>query len=155
MVIKRILVPLDFSRCAGRALKVALDLASTFHASVSVLHVVWDPPPYASEVMPDWTPSEETMDQARTRLEQTLAQEQLPEGVRCELLLGAGESYEVIVERAREGHFDLVVMGTHGRSGLPRLLLGSVAERVLRLCPVPVMTVRDEACGKDQGLSKC
>lgn len=139
-----ILVPTDFSPASEAALACAKELAHTFEARVSLLHVITDP---AATGM--WTPevyvpaSEEARDrliqQARQRLEEALtADERVKFNVAIEARVGSAA--EGIQQFAREQHVDLIVMGTHGRRGLSHMLLGSVAERVVRTAPCPVLT---------------
>lgn len=149
---KRILVPVDFSECSRNALAKAEDVARAFEAELTVLHV-WEPPLYVfPEVMVD-IPGEksQTIEQyARIRaseemrdfIERTLSD---PARGATKTRIECGHPSQGIVDVATEGAFDLIVMGTHGRRGLPHLLLGSIAEKVVRHAPCPVMTVRDHA----------
>jgi nucleotide-binding universal stress UspA family protein len=139
-----ILVPTDFSPASDAALACAKELAQTFEARLSLLHVITNP-----EATGMWTPdvfvpaSEETRDrliqQARQRLEEALsADERAKFKVAIEAPIGSAA--EGIQEFAREQHVDLIVMGTHGRRGLSHMLLGSVAERMVRTATCPVLT---------------
>lgn len=126
----RILCPIDFSEESRAALRVAADLARRFGAELTLLHV---------------DASDQTMLQASTAAEGQLASwkreaEALGQAS-VATLTRAGEPPAAIVAQATEGGFDLVVMGTHGRTGRDRALIGSVAENVVRGCRVPVLTV--------------
>ena len=143
-----ILVPTDFGPAAGAALLYAKELAQRFGARVSLLHVVTDPTATGT-----WTPelyvpaTAETRDRflrtARERLEGALtAEEREKFRVTNEVRIGAAA--DNIQEVAREQQVDLIVMGTHGRRGLAHMFLGSVAERVVRGAPCPVLTTHAE-----------
>jgi universal stress protein A len=144
--IQRILVPTDFSESADAALTYAIDLAVTLGAAVSLIHVFDDPfagGRYTAEYIP--MPAEmraEMLANLRKRLADVIAGRGYSE-VTPELLVGSTAG--AIVDAARERTADLIVMGTHGRHGMAHLLLGSVAERVVRTAPCPVLTVRSHA----------
>ncbi|MFO0928371.1 MAG: universal stress protein [Gemmataceae bacterium] len=136
--IRRILHPTDFSEAAASAFALACSLARDHHAEVLLLHVL--PAPVA------W--GEVVARRQADGYEQELREEYLRPMQRsagdvcAEPLLDEGDPVDVIIRTACEQGCDLIVMGTHGRSGLSRLLMGSVAERVLRRAPCPVLTVR-------------
>ncbi len=136
MRIEHILVPTDFSGHAERAAEVAALFASRFRARVTLLHVAHTPDSgdgqRTGQSPDDRLPrAQDALDQAVTRIRQ---------GGKLDVdgVLASGKPWECILRVARERDVDLIVMGTHGRGGLPRALLGSVAERVLRASPVPV-----------------
>jgi universal stress protein A len=142
----RILAPTDFSAPARAALIYAAALAEKFASELIVLHVVQDLAiflPDAVTVTPVALPPAEEMTAAVregiTRFIQNsnLAGRTIREEVR------EGTPHAEIVEFAREAGVDLIVMGTHGRSGLSHMLLGSVTEKVVRTAPCPVLTVRE------------
>jgi nucleotide-binding universal stress UspA family protein len=142
--ITRILVPVDFSGHSDRALRYAAALAGQVGASVELLHVVEDVGYGAfSEVYVPSVPDvmQEAINAALERLA-LLKAEIFPHGSDVESAVYAGRPPLAIVEHAAEGKFDLIVMGTHGRTGLSHLLIGSVAEHVARMAPCPVLTVR-------------
>jgi nucleotide-binding universal stress UspA family protein len=143
--ITRILVPVDFSDHADRALGYALTLAKSFGACVELLHVVEDPfaaGGWGSEVyIPD-------LDGLRRRAIEDASKQLdacrsaiLGEGVPVVATVLMGAVAQTIVEYATADAANLIVMGTHGRTGLAHLILGSVAERVVRKAPCPVLTV--------------
>jgi nucleotide-binding universal stress UspA family protein len=142
---KNILVPVDFSDTATNATKLAVALARETGASLTLMHIGVVPHFYATELGmsgpagPVFTQmSQEIAREQRTRLDR-LAQDAVPADVPCRTLIREGFPPEEILEQAAEGGHDLIVMGTHGRTGLKRALLGSVTERVVREAPVPVM----------------
>jgi nucleotide-binding universal stress UspA family protein len=148
MALHRILVPVDFSHCSEVALELAVTLAKGLGASIDVLHV-WQTPDYVAPEMLAPPGSEQPLsfgaaakNQARRRLEQ-LAQAKGTGGVTIGELLEFGDAYATILERAEHG-YDIIVMGTHGRSGFRRLAMGSLAEKVVRSSPCPVLTVPEQ-----------
>jgi len=138
---RHILVPVDFEPPSKRALEVAIDLALKFEATLTLVHA-WDTP-YLYASMPYvpadvWSALEEA---AKRQLDDTLA-EVSPRLARAEAMLVRGPAASEILAAIERARVDLVVMGTHGRRGLNRFLLGSVAERIVRGSSVPVLTVR-------------
>ena len=145
MKVNRILVPLDFSRPSLEALESGLELAEAFGASVEVLHVV-DTMRFAPLVGPPTT-----LDAVR-RSEVAAAHRRLekvrrkvgPRRFEVRFTLKVGAPHLHILDVARRSGADMIVMATHGRTGLPRLFLGSVAEKVLRSATCPVLTIRPQ-----------
>jgi nucleotide-binding universal stress UspA family protein len=142
--ITHILVPLDLGESSQRTLDYARTLARPFHASLHLMHVV--PNPYvtmASEAyMPppqDFLDALET--EARNRLKGLLTADDAAE-FKAETIVVVGDPLCAIVDHATARKIDLIVMGTHGRTGVAHLMLGSVAERVVRTAPCPVLTIR-------------
>lgn len=136
--IQRILVATDFSVQADRALQWARTLAEAFQAQISVLHVI--DVFGLGEISNEWGgPDPLPLLREQSRRYMTELKMQVPD---AETLIREGSPRPAIVELALELHCDLVVMGTHGRSGLKHLVLGSVAEYVVRHSVVPVFTVR-------------
>lgn len=151
MPIKRILVPVDYSSCSRASLQLAVELAQTFQATLDVVHV-WDRPSYVSDVV--MTTSEPVSGKSLIALIQENAQRDLDEFLRTTALppgttitgrLLSGDPASTLMHELKQKKCDLVVVGTHGRTGLAHMLLGSVAEKLVRLSPVPVLTVPDEA----------
>jgi len=147
MAIQKILVPVDYSDCAGAALAVAAEVARTFEAALDVVHV-WDRPTYVSDTVRVQHPNGETrslvemiQENAQLEMDRFMAQSSLPAEVSVSRRLLSGNPAATILAELRTGHHDLLVVGTHGRTGFKHLLLGSVAETLVRLSPVPVLTV--------------
>jgi nucleotide-binding universal stress UspA family protein len=142
----RILVPTDFSEPSEAALDYAREMADKFGASLHVLYV-FDAPFTAGPVSPEVfiadSPAAQAQlfEQARARLQHRVRPSDRVR-YRATTEIVTGTSAESIVTYSRERGIDLIVMGTHGRSGLSHLLMGSVSEKVLRTAPCPVMTVR-------------
>jgi nucleotide-binding universal stress UspA family protein len=142
---KHLLVPVDFGEPSRQALDTAIDLARRFGAQLTLVHV-YEVPAYVYSGIAYATtdlfgPIE---DAARAQLTKLLGEvrTKVP-SAKAELRKGA-PAMEILAAIA-EAHPDLVVMGTHGRKGMPHVLLGSVAEKVVRLSPVPVLTTRLKA----------
>jgi len=147
-ILKRILVPVDFSPCARAALDYAYFLGEQLGAAIEVIHV-WHPPRYigpdtALEVFaePRNTQWEYARADVSKEMEQFLAEFQKRGRVQISFRLEQGNPYETILKIADDGKFDIIVLGTHGRTGLSHVLVGSVAERVVRHSRCPVLTVR-------------
>jgi nucleotide-binding universal stress UspA family protein len=141
--LRQILCPTDFSEFSKRALDHALALARWYDARLTVLHAFPHFLPFGGE-MPYFAPGAALDAGTRSRLIEELGAFAAPAaaaGVVAETRLVEGDPSERIVEEARQLQADLVVVGTHGRRGFDRLLLGSVAERVVRKAPCPVLTV--------------
>jgi universal stress protein A len=142
----KILVPIDFSSHSAKALELAIALAKTFGARIHLLHAYHLPPlvgmPDEIVIPPDfWTG---VRDAAARKLDKA-AQKVKAAGIAVETHLAEFAPSDAIVEAAKTTKADLIVMGTRGLTGLKHALLGSVAERTLRLAPCPVLTVKDEA----------
>jgi universal stress protein A len=144
-VFYRIVVPTDFSRCAEEAWTLAQRLADAFGSELLLLHVLVEAPLFQEGPF--------TMDKARRVYEaaRKWAEESLEQwagtargkGLNVRWVLRTGVPYREIVALATDERADLVLIGTHGRGGIDRALLGSVADRVVRLAPCPVLTVRE------------
>jgi nucleotide-binding universal stress UspA family protein len=145
--LRKILVPVDYSGCSRAALEHAAMLAKSFNATIDLLYV-WEAPAFvAPEAMVGAAGTTQTLaqlasDQAQAAMREFAARAKEDgievAGTRVE----QGDPSNTIVAVAEEGGYDLVAMGTHGRSGFAHLLLGSVAEKVVRRSTRPVLTVR-------------
>lgn len=136
--IKRILHATDFSERSGYAFRVACALARDYKAQLIVLHVQQTP----IVGYPDGialTQPENYREEARIKLRQL---QPTDPSIPMERLLSEGDPATAVVETAKEQKADLIVLGTHGWTGLTRLLMGSVAEGVVRRAPCPVLTVK-------------
>lgn len=144
----RILVPTDFGAASDAALVCAKELALRFNARLFLLHIVEDPSATGM-----WTPDvyvaaspqvrETLLRDAEQRLEAALSADE-GERFKAAIEVRVGTAADGIAEFAREKTIDLIVMGTHGRRGLAHVFLGSVAERLVRTAPCPVLTIRDD-----------
>src|SRR5262245_1135218 len=142
MEIHHIIAPTDFSEHSQQAIQYARELAHTFGATLVLLHVV-ELPPYPIEGLPPsqlgGTLLEDLEQQATSDLAQVLAKEAEVTVVRRVVV---GIPYRRIVEVATDEKVDLIVMATHGRTGFSHLFMGSVAEKVVRTAPCPILTIR-------------
>lgn len=141
--IRTILCPVDFSDASGHALDYAMDLAKKLHAGIHIVHA-WQPTLYA---MGDGViiPSSDVITDLMINLKNkttALVEQYQGRGISITGELLEGIPYEEIVKTAQKLPAELIVMGTHGRSGFVHLMLGSITERVIRTSPVPVLTVR-------------
>jgi nucleotide-binding universal stress UspA family protein len=146
--IKRMLVPTDFSPASDLAFAYAIDMAVRQGADMRLLHVI-DDASFAT-AYPDGFYVEmpglrtQLIEEATGRL-QAMAAKCQAAGVSTAIEVAVGRPARIIGETALNRGTDLIVMGTHGRSGFAHLVLGSVAERLVRTAPCPVLTVRDTA----------
>jgi universal stress protein A len=143
--IKNILVPVDFSDASKQALRYACELADTFEASLHVLHAV-ENPYLPSGYMEFYAPPQEFFEQieqeARKQLETLLTREEQARYGAVLVHRTGGPAQEILDYVRAQGHIDLIVMATHGRGGVARLMMGSVADKVVRAAPCPVLTLR-------------
>lgn len=142
------LVPIDFSPSADAALDYALALGQKLQARLTLLHVMHIMPLGASDMGAALPASylEEVEADIRRSLE-GYGQRVLAVGLEADILTIHGIPHEEILATARAQQVDLIIMGTHGRTGLGHLFLGSVAEKVVRMAPCPVLVVRSTPQG--------
>jgi nucleotide-binding universal stress UspA family protein len=141
-----VLVPTDFSAFADQALDYAIRLARTLNARLTLLHVM-QPVPMARVDMGVALPEtylQELEEAVQGSMEDALARVTAA-GLTGERVILYGVPFQEIVETAKARQVDIIVMGTHGRTGLMHVLLGSVAEKVVRLAPCSVLVVRPVA----------
>jgi universal stress protein A len=143
----KILCAVDFSDCSEVAVVEAASIAARCKATLVLVHVHASPRPATiSAEMLAWSPADAEADALRElepkmeKVRATAAAIAGPERIECRFL--DGEAAKVISRLATDGRYDLVVIGTHGRTGVSRLVLGSVAEHVVRTSPVSVLVVR-------------
>lgn len=141
----RILCPIDFSEPSYEALKAANEVALHFSAELQVVHVVAPIPvvvDYAYERRFDWPAYQKELEaSARAKLNQTVA-ERVSSKLKVLPAVVSGNAADQIIRAAERDKADLVVIATHGLTGLRHLVFGSVAERVVRHAPCPVLTIR-------------
>ncbi len=141
-----ILLPTDFSEHSNAALKYGLQLAQQLGARITLLHV-FEPPPMSLEAGVTY-PSDELLERlrkdAKRVLVQVCEQGQLEFPILRQVIVEVGVPQETINRTAKEQEMDLIILCTHGRSGLAHVLLGSIAEKVVREAPCPVLVVRAE-----------
>ena len=143
--IRRVMHATDFSRASSAAFKRAVELAKSNHAELLLVHVISPAMPLVGDgyVPPQVYEDLEKAanDYAQKHLDALIAKAKKA-GVRVKGLLLEGLAHERIAQAARSRKADVVVIGTHGRTGFAKLFLGSVASRVLAISPRPVLTVR-------------
>jgi nucleotide-binding universal stress UspA family protein len=143
MTIQHIFVPTDFSPYADRAVDYAIALARTLQARLTLLHVMHLPQWEMGEMSPSSLDAYVQGREADAQHQMQTAQARVAHaGLPCDSAIIEGVPYRTIVDLAGNRAVDLIVMGTHGRTGLLHVLLGSVAERVVRLAPCPVLVTR-------------
>ena len=141
----RIVVPTDFSDCARGAWEMAKRLSAAAGGELIVCHVFPEPLRYGQGVYAG-DPASNVQESARGWVKAALddlVEEARAKGLSARGCLRHGVAYQEIVALALDERADLIVIGTHGRGGMSRVLLGSTADRVVRLAPCPVLTVRD------------
>ena len=147
MEIRHLLVPVDFSAASKQALDYAVGVARTCGAKLTLLHVV-ELPSYLTDGHAPAHVTTALRDHMQGSAQQELAR-LLPEGagtpVEIARQVAVGVPHQKILEIAAAERVDWIVMATHGRTGLSHLVMGSVAERVLRTAPCPVLTLRAAA----------
>ena len=146
--IHRILVPVDFSACSRAAIEHAAAFAERFSAVIDVLHV-WEVPTYVDPEMMVSVPgttNQTLFHYAKLRADTDMKEflqgfgGGLTEGIHGNVAYG--DPVDVILEVARDQTYDLIVMGTHGRTRLAHMFVGCVAEKIVRRAPCPVLTIR-------------
>jgi nucleotide-binding universal stress UspA family protein len=133
-IFKTIVCPVDLEAQSMAAVEMARRLAEQNEAKVVLVHSVTPPLPGPMEPVPGWEKA------AKSKLDR-IARELLADKVRCDTVVVRGEASAAIIRTAKDLGAHLIVMTTHGHTGLNRVLLGSVAELVVRESPVPVLTV--------------
>ena len=150
----KVLHPTDFSQCALQAESRAVELLEPLRGELVLLHVLVEAPLYSeapfsmskAHVIPLGERVQNVYNAHRAWAEHSLvtrARELRDRGIKTSWRLQVGVPYEEIVKVADEERVDMIALGTHGRGGLNRLLMGSVADRVIRLASCPVLTVRE------------
>ncbi len=150
--IERILVPLDFSEQAAAVLEWAAHLAQEHQSRVLLLHAYHLPVEFqqleGAYLPPDfWSNVKAEAEQSLARY----AEELQKRGLQVETIVREGYPASVIVDEAASQGADLIVIGTHGHSGLKHMLLGSIAERVVQKAPCAVLTVKSQSGGPGPG----
>jgi len=143
MTAQRFLVPVDFSEYANQAVDYAIGLASKLGARLTLLHVIQSLPlgGFDMGVTLPYTYIQDLEAEIANSM-QAYLQRVTAAGLEGETAVVHGVPFQEIIETAKTQQIDLIVMGTHGRTGLLHVLLGSVAEKVVRLAPCPVLVVR-------------
>jgi universal stress protein A len=139
--LNRILVPVDFSRHSLAALNYASDLAREHGSEVILVHVI-EPLPYS---VGRWTEASRLLEQRQEEAARELAgveKHAVSKYPNCRGEIHFGDVHQVISNLVRKLHIDLIVVSTHGRTGLGHMVMGSVAEKIVRYAPCPVLTLK-------------
>lgn len=140
---KKILCPVDFSQFTQEVINYALDLAKKYGAELHLMHVVPNMTyftPYESFLTPENLVAIEK--NIQDEVERDFAKLHKGNGVPTKTVIRTGVPFVEIIDYAKSESIDLIVMGTHGRSAIENILIGNVAEKVVRKSPCPVMTIR-------------
>ncbi len=144
--LQNILCPTDFSELSVGAINYAVLLAEAFAARLHLLHVVDQAYQYWMAMGPETFPvgpAPEELIKTATKQMEDFASQYVPEKLQASREIISGRPFLEIIRVAKEKKCDLIVIGTHGRGALSQVLLGSVAEKVVRKAPCPVLSVRD------------
>ena len=141
-----VLVAVDFSDSSDNAFQMALSMAISFSARLLVLHVINEPVDLRGFYVPhiSFEKLEEEIEEGAKKMMESFCRQNIHDFENFETLIVPGLPYEQIIGQAEEKSTDLIVLGTHGRTGLDHVLFGSTAEKVVRKSKVPVLTVRLE-----------
>lgn len=142
-------MPIDFSDYSKSALKYAVNFAKSFNADMTLIYVVEPivyPPDFSMGQIAIPTVSTEWDERAREELDK-LAKTQIPADVKVKTIIKTGKPFVEIIETATEENIDLIIIATHGHSGVEHILFGSTAEKVVRKAPCPVLTLREPIKG--------
>ncbi|NUO07613.1 MAG: universal stress protein [Candidatus Brocadia sp.] len=141
--LKKILCPIDFSACSTYALNYAIDLSAKEDASLYLIHVIETHISDIKDIVQqiDLLLDDTQTDNFRMRLV-NLIPDDIQTHITIEPIVEKGTAFVEIIKTAKDKQVDLIVMGTHGRTGLEHILIGSVAERVIQKAPCPVLSVR-------------
>jgi nucleotide-binding universal stress UspA family protein len=144
MHFKTILFATDFSEGSDFAFKSALSLARKFDSKLLIVHIINEPVDLRGFYVPhiSFDKLEEEIEQGAEKLMEKFCRTHLQEYSNYETFVLPGIPYDEIIKNAVQFNADLIVLGTHGRTGLDHVLFGSTAEKVVRKSPVPVMTIR-------------
>lgn len=149
--IKKVLVPIDFSDYSKSALKYAVNFAKSFNAEIILIYVVEPviyPPDFSMGQIAMPSINTEWDDRAKDEL-QKLAKSDITGAGNVKTVIKTGKPFVEIIETAKEENIDLIIIATHGHSGVEHILFGSTAEKVVRKAPCPVLTLREPLKGFD------
>jgi nucleotide-binding universal stress UspA family protein len=147
--INKVLVPIDFSDYSKSSLKYAVNFAQHFNASLILVYVVEPviyPPDFSMGQIAIPTPGLEMDKRASEELDK-LAEQDIPSGLKVKKIIKTGKPFVEIIETAAEEDVDIIIIATHGHTGVEHILFGSTAEKVVRKAPCPVLTLREPAKG--------
>ncbi|MEO8400112.1 MAG: universal stress protein [Ignavibacteriaceae bacterium] len=147
--IKKVLVPIDFSDYSKGALKYAIDFVKAFNAELILIYVV-EPVIYP----PDFSMGQIAMPAVDVEMDKradeeldSLTKKEIPDDTKVKKIVKTGKPFVEIIETASEENVDLIIIATHGHTGVEHILFGSTAEKVVRKAPCPVLTLRSPIKG--------
>ncbi len=149
MEIKKILVPIDFSEYSLKALNYAIEFAQSFNAELFLIYVI-EPMVYPADFSMGQIAIPEITDDFNSKAESdmdNLIKEKIGEKVKAQRIIKTGRPFLEIIQTASEIDADLIIIATHGLTGMEHLLFGSTAEKVVRKAPCPVLTLREPTKG--------
>lgn len=141
--LRRILVPVDFSECSRKALQYAIPLAKQFGATLILLNVVEPYYPNGDGIGLDVAFVNDQANQAAAKVLAEWMEKEIPDEIEAQRVIRLGNPYDEIVHAAESMNLDLIILSTHGRTGLKHAFLGSVAEKVVQHATCPVLVVRE------------
>ena len=147
--IKKILVPIDFSDYSKNSLKYSVNFAKSFNASLILVYVVEPviyPPDFSMGQIAIPAAGLEMDKRAKEEMDK-LAEKEIPSEVKVQKIVKTGKPFIEIIETAAEEDVDLIIIATHGHTGVEHILFGSTAEKVVRKAPCPVLTLREPVKG--------
>ncbi|MCK5087176.1 MAG: universal stress protein [Melioribacteraceae bacterium] len=147
--IKKILVPIDFSDYSKQALRYTVTFAKNFNAKIYMIYVI-EPMIYPADFSMGQIaiPSSDINIDTRAKEElETLAKNEIKPEINYDILIKTGKPFVEIIESAADLDVDLIIIATHGHTGMEHLLFGSTAEKVVRKAPCPVLTLREPIKG--------
>ena len=141
---EKILIAIDFSENSDYAFDYALTLAKQFESELTVMHVINEPVDLRGFYVPhiSFEELEKEIEEGATKMMEKFCQAKLGDFTNYKTAIVSGIPYEEIIKKAEEISASMVVLGTHGRTGLDHLIFGSTAERVVRSATCPVLTIR-------------
>ncbi len=147
---EKILTAIDFSESSDFAFEYALTLATQFQAELTVMHVINEPVDLRGFYVPhiSFEQLEKEIEEGAEKMMVKFCQTKLGDFTRYKTAIVTGIPYEEIIRKAEETGASLIVLGTHGRTGIDHLIFGSTAERVVRSAACPVLTIRMPAAAK-------
>jgi len=149
--VNKILTPIDFSDYSKNSLKYSVYLAKKFNAQITLVYVVEPviyPPDFSMGQVVFPTTDNDMYTRANEELAK-LAQTEVPAEIKVNTIIKTGKPFIEIIETAKEENIDLIIIATHGHTGVEHILFGSTAEKVVRKAPCPVLTLRDPIKGFD------
>lgn len=144
--IEKILVPVDFSEYSKMALDYSIEFSKKFNSELILIYVI-EPIVYPSDFGLGQIPINQVDFEIQTKAEEELKkliEEKVPSDVKASFIVKTGKPFLEIINAAQELNCDLIIIATHGHTGIEHILFGSTAEKVVRKSPVPVLTVREK-----------